>query len=241
MTKFLCLILIVLHIAACVSVKVEGKNQPTVPSKEKAATLVKLGMKYVKHGNRDLARNRFVRALALDKKSLGAHHGIAIVHQQNGEIEFAEKSFKKAIALKTQSPKADLYYSYGLFLSELGRHKEACEQFAIAGHDLDYKHRADAIFEEGKCSLKMGNKLRAKSAFQHAVNLKKDLSQAHLEIADLYFSTKDFAASKRHFDQFEALTKHNARSLWLGIRIERVFGNRDKASSYGLLLKNKFG
>jgi len=39
---------------------------------------------------------------------------------------------------------------------------------------------------------------------------------------------------------FESIADSSARSLMLGIRLERVFGNKDKEASLALRLKNKF-
>ena len=56
-------------------------------------------------------------------------------------------------------------------------------------------------------------------------------------------SSKAYPASKDYFDRYAKLVKESgqpqsARSLWLGIRLERVFGNKDAEASLALQLKN---
>ena len=55
-----------------------------------------------------------------------------------------------------------------------------------------------------------------------------------------FFSIKkgEFADAKRFLDVYSRNARQSARSLWLGIRIERIFGNKDKEASYALALKN---
>ena len=59
-------------------------------------------------------------------------------------------------------------------------------------------------------------------------------------LVELNFQKKEYAESKRFLDQYASLRNHTARSLLLGIRIERIFGNKDKEASYALLLKNRY-
>ena len=57
----------------------------------------------------------------------------------------------------------------------------------------------------------------------------------------MYFNEKNYAQSKRYLDQYSRLAPQNSpRSLWLGIRIERIFGNKDKEASYALALRNLY-
>ena len=90
----------------------------------------------------------------------------------------------------------------------------------------------------GRSALILGDKARAKGSFEYALNLSPRLASASLELADMYFQQRDYASAKKHLDQFSSSSKHTPRSLWLGIRIERVFENKDKEASYALALKN---
>ena len=54
----------------------------------------------------------------------------------------------------------------------------------------------------------------------------------------LYFDAKNYATSKAYLDRYIAMVDRTSRSLWLSIRIERIFGNKDKEASDILALKN---
>ena len=61
---------------------------------------------------------------------------------------------------------------------------------------------------------------------------------AAIELAELYFEDRVYPDAKKYLDIFGANSRQSARSLWLGIRLERIFGNKDKEASYALALKN---
>jgi type IV pilus assembly protein PilF len=54
----------------------------------------------------------------------------------------------------------------------------------------------------------------------------------------MHFQEREYAQAKLYLDEYSANAKHTPRSLWLGIRLERIFGNKDKEASYALSLKN---
>ena len=211
-------------------------------SKDKKAahsTRIDLGMKYLSVDRRDKARWQFNKALELEKNSPLAIHGLALVHQANGEAEPAEKLFLKAIKLaQDKTMKSGFEVSYGRFLYENDRTKEACPLFESAAADYDYGRRSDALYMAAKCAEKIGNFARVKPAYEHSMNLNARYTPSMIELAEIYFAEGDYANSKKLLDRFMKLTNPTARSLWLGVRIERIFGNADQEASYALALKN---
>jgi type IV pilus assembly protein PilF len=229
----------VMVLVGCVST---GATKQTKVDPAKAIdTRLELGMKYLESGNRDLALRSFLDVLNADKKNAPALRGLALVHQLNGESEAAEESFVKSIKYADSKQLSASRYTYGLFLSRKDRFADALVQFEAVAKDLAYPERANALYFAGRCSLEIGNKERAKAAFTHALNLRSTLAPPALELADLAFQEHDYAAAKRYLDRYSSLTQPSARSLWLGIRIERIFDNKDKVASQALALKNLFG
>lgn len=213
-------------------------NQAPIDTEAAYNKRIELGMKYLEIGKRDNARYQFSRALKYKKNSAPAYQGIAMVHQANGEIEPAEDAFKKALRLADDSNRSAIHVSYGRFLMETGKTAEACPYFESAAKDYDYSHRADALYSAGRCAAKIGNDKRVKTAYEHALNLNPNHVPTLVELAEIYFAEGEYPKAKRLVDRLETLAKPTARSLWLGIRIERIFGNKDKEASYALALKN---
>jgi type IV pilus assembly protein PilF len=202
-------------------------------------THVQLGLRYLQSGeNRESARHHFLEALKLGKSDPQAHHGLALLYQVDGELREAESHFKKALRYDSNFSMART--NYGAFLYQRERYQEALEQFERASQDLTYNRRSFALANYGRAALKLGENEGAEKAFTRALALDKNLSVALLELAELKFDTKEYSQSKHYLDRYSASNRQVPQSLWLGIRIEKIFGNRDKERSYALALKNLY-
>jgi type IV pilus assembly protein PilF len=199
---------------------------------------IELGMKYLEAGKRDNARWQFSKAMELKKNSADGYHGIALLHQANGEMEHADGAFKKAIRYAGPKQISPIRVSYGRYLMETGDAKNACDLFEKAAGDFDYQARPEALYFAGQCAQRTGNAARVKPAFEHALNLNPQFVPPMVELAEIYFREGEYAKSKRLLTRFEKIAKPIPASLWLGIRIERIFGNKDKEASYALALRN---
>jgi len=72
------------------------------------------------------------------------------------------------------------------------------------------------------------------------LNLEPRRAQSALELAEIAFTARDYSKANKYLEQFSKSARHEPRSLWLGVRIERIFGNKDKEASYALALKNLY-
>jgi type IV pilus assembly protein PilF len=230
----------VVLLAGCVS---ENKNGSGKANRhvDKAKSLelhVQLAQGYIEKGNRESARHHLRKAADIDKNSPEAMEALARLYQLEGEPVLAEETFKKAIKRKKNFTLAN--NNYGVFLFGLKRYEEALVQFELAASDLDYNGRASALVNVGRTALLLGKNERAKAAFEHAAVLDKGIADPHIELADMSFQRQEYADAKKHLDRYQALGQQSARALLLGIRLERIFGNKDKEASYLLVLKNRF-
>lgn len=232
--KFAAIVFCLLSLSACVTTLPGDVSKANLENARQ--TYVQLGLGYLRGGDRDAARQNFKKALEIDKNSPGALDGMALLYQLEAMDKKAEEYFKKAI-------RADRDYSrgrnnYGSFLYEQGRYQEAYDQFERAAANLEYDSRPIALMNLGRTALKLGDVDRAESALKHALSLDPKVTTAMVELADIYFSRQNYAEAKKYIDMYGQSTRHSARTLWLGIRLERIFGNRDKEASYALALKN---
>ena len=214
------------------------KPKRVVDKQGAVASNVQLGMTYLQQGARDRASRAFLKALDMDPNAAEAHQGMAILHQLNGEFEASEKRFKKALKTRSDFSKANIHFSYGRFLLEQDRLEDALVQFQAAGKEISYSRRAEAQYFVGRTQDALGRPKVARAAYEYALNLDERYAPAALEMAEIYFNEGEYARSKRFLDSYARNSKQSSRSLWLGIRIERIFGNKDKEASYALALKN---
>lgn len=236
--KLIFLWFICVSLGACVT----NTDSPVkkVDTQKALESNVKLGMAYLEKGNRDAALRSFDKALEFDSRSSEAHLGLALVHQLNGEDEIAEAAFKMAMKGRADFSRSTVLFSYGKFLLEQNRLKEAMKYFDKVSGDLSYPSRAQAFYFKGLTAMKMEDLAAAKGAFEYALNLNSGLSAAAMELAAIAFAERDYPQAKTYLSLFVKNSRHTPRSLWLGIRIERVFGNADQEASYALALRNLY-
>jgi type IV pilus assembly protein PilF len=220
--------------SGCVSTTTGSKR--VVDKQRSLDSHMALGMAYLQRDDRDASRRNFEKALEVDSNSYEAHNGMGLLFQLTGEPDLAENSFKRALRSNAKFTQARV--NYGVFLYSQSRFEEALESFETAATDLSYDRRALALAYIGQTALKTGNAVRARSAFEHSLNVDNKLALPMLELALMQFDEEDFESSKRNLDLFLQTAKASSKSLWLGIRIERIFGNKDKEASYALALKN---
>lgn len=223
-------------LAGCVTTM--EKELPTVNPEKALETHIRLGLGYISEKNLDSARFHLNKAAEIEPKDPGVLNGKGLLFQLEGEPELAEKAFKEALRRDRDFTQARLNYATFLYSKE--RYQEAFENYEIAAEDLNYDRRAVALYGVGISAQKIGREDRAVAAFNHSVLLQRNLAASHLELADYYLKEQDYAKAKQHLTQFESYSRPSARSLWIGIRIEKIFGNKDKEASQVLSLKNLF-
>lgn len=226
--------LLVLFLISCVQT-----TYPKVKKVDKQKSLesyIALGMAYLDRNDRDASRRNFEKALEIDSDSHEAHNGMGLLYELNGEMTLAETSFKRAISEDRNYTQARV--NYGVFLYRQQRFTEAYDNFELASKDLKYDRRALVLAYVGQTAQKLNNGVRAKSAFEHSINIDNQLSLPIIELAQISFDEQDYAAAKNYLDRYTRIEKPSPKSLWLGIQIERIFGNKDKESSYALALRN---
>lgn len=207
--------------------------------KEKALeTRIQLILSYIRQGNRDLARSSLNKAKAINSEDPRINNATALLFQLEGEPQMAEAEFKKAVRKKPDF--ASAYNNYGVFLLSKERYQEALQQFQNAADNLDYDRRDMAMTNLANTALKLGMEDKAKADFEQAIRLNPRSVSALVSLAEIEFEQKNYAKAKTYLDRAASLNNPTARALWLGIQLERVFGNKDKEASLALALKNLY-
>ncbi|MFT6201365.1 MAG: type IV pilus assembly protein PilF [Granulosicoccus sp.] len=221
-------------LSACITTST-GKAPPPDPERAFNAHL-NLGLTYLQKDNREASRRHFEKALSLQPDSADVHNGLGMLYQLTGEADLAEESFLRA--LKEDANFSQGNVSYGRFLFEQARYEESYNFFEKATRDVSFEQRAIALTYLGQTALKLNRKLKAKALFEQSTNINNKLALPLIELSELYFDEKDYAKAKTNLDEYVEFVGRTAKSLWLGIRIERIFGNKDKEASYALALRN---
>ena len=64
--------------------------------------------------------------------------------------------------------------------------------------------------------------------------------QATFELAEIYFDRGAFDIARQYYDAYRNAVRQGPRSLWLGIRLGRVYADEDAVASYSMQLRNLY-
>lgn len=225
--------------AVCLLMGCVTQQNGKIIDKNKSLDLhVQMANGYIEKGNRESARLHLQKAFDIKKDSPAATGAMAQLYILEGEPKLAEEQFK--LALKRDKSLTEVHNNYGVFLFNQKRYEESYDEFEKAAADLAFSGRSQALSNVGRVALKLGNTTRAQAAFEHAIILDKSNADAYIELADINFQKQEYAEAKKNLDLYAAIAQHSPRSLFLGIRLENIFGNKDQEASLANQLKNKF-
>lgn len=213
-------------------------SKPTVDRDKLAKINTELGFQYLQKGEYEVALRKLEKALDADRNYVDAHNAMGVLHSRLGQFEDAERSFSQALRLDDKNSAA--LNNFGQFLCQRQRHEEGEKQFLKAVENPLYKYPAVAYSNAGSCAFDAGALDRAEEHFRAALKLEPNIEPTLLQMADLSFQRERFLAARGYLQRYEALAPHNARSLWLGVRIETELEDRDAVSSYALQLEKNF-
>ncbi len=225
-------------LTACVTTRETVFTDPASPE-EVFTRRVELARKYIGDGNWDAAKRNLKVAANIDDREPEVHEAFALVYQSTGELELAEASYERAIALDADFSRAR--NNYATFLFSQQRFREAEQQLQAVVRDTLYEARPRAFVNLGLSRLALADDEGAAKAFTRALSMEGGSSIALLEMAHLRFKAGDYSAASRYYDRYRStVRRQSARGLWLGIRLAQATGDRDAEGSYSLALRNLY-
>lgn len=210
-----------------------------VDVKKAAAANAELGLRYMLQGNNEVAMTKLQRALEFDDSYGPAHHYIAELYRRLNRPADAEDHYEDALRY-SEGDTSLLHNNYGAFLCGQQRYKEGERQFRMVLENPVYPRR-DQVFENmGMCMLRRPDLKKAEEYLRTALQINPRLPGALLAMARVSFDEKNYMSSRAYLQRFQSETKPTPESLWLGIQVERILGDKDALASYGLALKGRF-
>jgi type IV pilus assembly protein PilF len=197
-----------------------------------------LGIAYMQEGQYQQALDKLNRARIAQPDYSPTYNTLGVLYQRLGEHEEAEKYYRHAIKLAPSDSTA--LNNYGQFLCQQGRYEEAEKAFLESAGNPLYPTPEISITNAGICALKHGHADMAEQYFTQALARNSRFAPALLQMAELTCNRGEYLPARGYLQRYLADNKHNSKSLWLGIRIERELGDKNALSSYTLLLRNRF-
>lgn len=227
------LLLVLAVLAGCSSSPVRQAD-----NLKSAEVNAELGLRYMLQGKNDLALEKLNRALEQDPKSATAHHYLAELYRRLDEHEEADLHYRRSVDLDPQDSSAR--NNYGAFLCGRRRYAQAEKQFLAVLKNPVYPGRAQTLENLGLCMREAGEQEKAEEYFRKALQADPRLPQALFVMAELSLARGNALSARAYLQRYAEAAPHTPQSLWLGIRVERLLGDKDMAASYGMLLKNNF-
>ncbi len=236
-----CLLIIVLLclVSACELMPQQTTNNANANAAtvDRARAHTNLGAAYLQENKLEIALEEFTEAIEILPTFAMAYNGLAMVRSALGQDAEAEFNFKKAIKLDPSIPEA--YNNYGTFLCSRGRYDESITQFLEAVKNPLYGTPNSAYANAGICSKRMGDIKNAEKYLNKALEIEPLTHTAAQYLAEIQFKRGDVVQAKKTL-QNALIAAPTAQTLWLGIQIERVLGDKNNEASYSLELRRKF-
>lgn len=237
MRPWILLLALSLVLTGCVTESSNRLAQNRDPRKALKA-YVDAGMLYMQRHQMDDAHRTLTRAYEINPKDPSVNNAMALFFSIEGDKKQTEKHFKSALSADPNFSQAR--NNYAAFLFKEGRYRDAIEQLERVTTDYRYERRATAFENLGLCYLKVGEAEKAEEAFSRALRLNASLPVSLLELAHLSFEKGNNLQASQYLASHEKLARPSPRQLWLGIRLQRILGDKDKLASYELALRNMF-
>ena len=236
--KRLSIFSLVVLLSACNPFASQDNIRPGRQTNDSARANLNLAIEYMQRGNYESALTRLDRAYEADPRYYATHNVYGLLYQQIKEDKKAEEHFKKALSLnKNDSPTMN---NYARFLCQKGRLDKAETIFIRAADNPLYETPEIPLTNAGICAYQAGHRDKAEQYFRRALSLNPQIPAALMQMAQLTFAQDKLMSARGYLQRYQQIASPTPQSLWLGIQVERILGDKNALASYSLLLKNNY-
>jgi type IV pilus assembly protein PilF len=161
-----------------------------------------LGIAYLGRGLRDMAMERFQKAVSLKENYSEAYNYMGAIYMSMGQWQKAIESFDKALANHLyMTPALALYnsgwayYNMQNYDMAMSRYRQALTEDRMSVLQPEIEKNIGLIY------VKQSNWMQAKAHFEKSVNLNPSLYDAHFFLAEAYLKMHDTTKAQKSFQQ----------------------------------------
>lgn len=196
-----------------------------------------LGINYAQRGQFPTALDKLKRALKADDGQANTHAAIAYVYQNMGDMDLAEKHYRRALRIDKEEP--SLNNNFAVFLCERGRGPDAETYFLTAATNPQYETPEAAWSNAGRC-LKDYDLAKAETYLREALKINPDAPDALAQMAIISFRKGDYLRTRAFLQRYNLSKQSTPELLSLAALTEDALNNPDAAAAYRLRLKREF-
>jgi type IV pilus assembly protein PilF len=199
---------------------------------------IELGIEYLASGRSDIALDEARAA----QKNIGgyapAYHLMGLAYMALGEYAKADGAFRSALSGAPGDP--DFNNSYGWFLCQRGRAKEAFGHLARAARNPYYRHATRPYTNAGLCYVQVNDDAAAETQFVRALEADPSNGEALHQIAAINYRRGKYRAAYEQLARLHQMRANTSASTWLGLRTARKLGEHNAQASYAEQLRGRF-
>lgn len=200
-----------------------NESRPAPKKAEAASYNARLGAEYTRTGRFALADEKFQKALQQNPSSGEANHYYALLKQQLGQNNDADRYFRRAIHLTPKDP--HLLNNYGSHLCRNGNYQAASKHFLAALNDPLYTTPELAYTNAGICIKKSGNVVQAEEYFRKSLALKPTFGSALFQMAKLKYEQGDYPLAQAFLQRYGENNRQAPETVLLCEKINTQLGD----------------
>jgi len=213
-------------------------TRPAINPNDVALTNLNLGIEYMRLEKYELALEKLQYARSAKPAYAPVYDALGLLYQRMGQSKEAEQYFQQALKLDKENPSS--LNNYGQFLCSQDRMGDAEQYFLAAAENPLYRAPEIPYTNLGTCAYLHNDPDKAMDYFRKALSLNPYIPHALINLTEISCDRSDYVSARDYLDRYLAFNAQSPRSLWLGIRVENELGDKNKVSSYALLLRNKY-
>ena len=213
-------------------------TRPAYDASGVAISNLNLGIEYMQLGKYQMALDKLQRAREAKPDYAPVYDVLGLLYQRMGQPVEAERYFQQS--LKLDADNSSTLNNYGQFLCSQDRVDEAEKQFLAAAQNPLYDAPEIPYANIGTCTYLHNQPDKASEYFTRALALNPQIHPVLITMSDISYGRGDYVSARDYLNRYIKYAGQSPRTLWLGIRIEHELGDKNRVSSYALLLRNKY-
>jgi len=203
-----------------------------------AKTFIGLAAAYIQRNDFETALRYADRAIKEDPQNPNSFNVMAIVLQQIGQVNKADENFRKALSISPYEPYINS--AYASFLCERKDFDRAKIHFTNSINHPLFTKKYLPMAEIGICALRNERLDLAEEYLRKALQINGKFAPALYNMIDVSVRTENYWSARAYIQRYLEVARHDAKTLYWGIKTEQQLGDKNNLDSYKLLLKNKF-
>lgn len=191
-----------------------------VDNQRRSRIRLELAASYFQAGRNDVAMEEVGQALAADPNSADAYALLGLIYMRNQDLDQADASMRKAMALSPQD--ADLQHNYGWLQCQRRQFEQAQQWLDRALAQPGYRDRPKTLMAKGLCMQQAGQLEAAQQALLAAYEMEPGNPVLGYHLGNVLLQRGDARRAQFYVRRLNNSAQSNAESLWLGIKVERV-------------------